>query len=138
MKLNFFKTITRKPSVKEKCEYYFKCDKGKYLIEYEIVTDKNYLMKVFESAKSHLSGFKANEKKTVFENEKELIIDSNALAKIEKALVLGLNPNKLFVEIKKDLPNFVQYNVKLTFASIKQLEDNLFFMKVKLEGLCNE
>jgi len=138
MKLKFLNRFKKKPSENEKGEWDFKCNKGVYEINYEITTEKGALFKAFNSVKNVLPHQARKGNKDVLDSGKEIIIDSKALQKIEPTIVIALNPNKkIFPEIKQDLPKFVHYNIKLTFASIRKLKDNLYFMKIKLEGLCD-
>jgi len=138
MKLKILDRFKKKPSKEEKGDWTFNCNKGTYCIEYAITTEKGALFKAFNSVKHILPHQAKKGNRDVLDSGKEIIIDSRALKKIEPTIVIALNPNKsIFPEIKHDLPKFTHYNIKLTFASIKQIKENLYFMKIKLEGLCD-
>lgn len=135
--MSFLDRFKKKPSIKEKGDWNFKCDKGEYQIHYTLTTEKNNLFKAYKMVKPFLPEQAKGGNKSVLDSGEEIIIDKKALPKVEKALVIQLNPQKyVFPEIKKDLPDFVHYNIKLAFVSIKKVEENLFLMKLRLEGLC--
>jgi hypothetical protein len=137
MKLpKILKKLKLKPSEEEKGEWDFSCDKGKYVIDYVFITEKTNLFNSFNAVKGFLPSL--NENESVFELNKEIVLDSKTLPKIEKSVILGIKPNKVFNEIKLDLPNFKYYNIKLSYVRIKKISESLFEIKIKLTGLCDE
>lgn len=137
MKLKFLERFKAKPTPYEKGEWKFKSDKGQYWIDYEITTEKGKLFQAFNLVKPTLPEQAKQGSETVFDSGKEIVLDKATLPKIEPVLVTQLNPQKyIFPEIKKDLPDFSHYNIKLAFASITKLNEKQFLMKLQLTGQC--